>query len=486
MTETLITTPEPTTWAQDNFAKTYLGDIRRTERLVDLAASMANQPGSSLAKLGKDWYDTKANYNLLKHKSMNPDYIQGYHRSLVADRIGEAEHDVLLVEDGSEMSWSGKEPIEGLGPVGSGRKHDQGFLLQSVLAVEIVPAEAADLETNNSARLPVKILGLADQQYYVRPPKREKTQRRRDTKEPIETDLWRNSVERLLPFSKEGKRVIRVCDRAADIYEVIGETEDAELSYVIRGRHNRTIEGIADDDGNPIRLFDHPALDRPQTNRDAYLRGRSGKESRIINLNVSSVEVTTRAPSRPGHKPGELPSLRYTIVRVWDANRSAASSEDQIEWFLLTNLSTRSESDLIQVVDIYCTRWIIEDYHKALKSGLRAEDLQLKCADALMAAVSMMSVVALRLVDLRERLRVMPDAPAKKSGLDELELIVLSKRVNRELRTVRCVGLAIGRVGGHLNRKRDGMPGIITLWRGMSELIRLVEGARIAMELKLS
>lgn len=74
---------------------------------------------------------------------------------------------------------------------------------------------------------------------------------------------------------------------------------------------------------------------------------------------------------------------------------------------------------------------------------------------------------------------VNPEAPAKESGLDTLEIKVLSAYLKRELKTVKCVALALGKLGGHLNRKSDGMPGIKTLWLGMSKLIALVEGAKL-------
>ena len=44
--------------------------------------------------------------------------------------------------------------------------------------------------------------------------------------------------------------------------------------------------------------------------------------------------------------------------------------------------------------------------------------------------------------------------------------------------------LALGNLGGHLNRKRDGLPGWITLWRGWLELRPLVEGFLLAHKLK--
>jgi len=89
-------TLEYTTWTQNNFGKVYLGDSRWTNRLVSLAGSMAEKPGSSLAKLGKTWHDAKAIYNLLSHRHMSPDSIQANHRHLVAKEIETAENDVQL------------------------------------------------------------------------------------------------------------------------------------------------------------------------------------------------------------------------------------------------------------------------------------------------------------------------------------------------------------------------------------------------------
>jgi hypothetical protein len=65
-----------------------------------------------------------------------------------------------------------------------------------------------------------------------------------------------------------------------------------------------------------------------------------------------------------------------------------------------------------------------------------------------------MSVVAVRLVELRERVRLIPEAPAEHCGLDMLELQVLRGYTEKYIRTVREVGLALGRLGGHMGRKR--------------------------------
>jgi hypothetical protein len=43
----------------------------------------------------------------------------------------------------------------------------------------------------------------------------------------------------------------------------------------------------------------------------------------------------------------------------------------------------------------YSTRWLIEEFHKALKTGTKAEELQLETAESLFAAIAIKSIAAL-------------------------------------------------------------------------------------------
>ncbi|MCB1769295.1 MAG: hypothetical protein KDJ31_06280 [Candidatus Competibacteraceae bacterium] len=47
--------------------------------------------------------------------------------------------------------------------------------------------------------------------------------------------------------------------------------------------------------------------------------------------------------------------------------------------------------------------------------------------------------------------------------------------------TIHQAVLRIGCLGGHLNRKRDGMPGVRTLWRGLQVLSLLVAGSHASV-----
>ena len=443
-------------WAVRNFGAALLFNKKKTKRLVGIATRLSEAKGTSLARLYDNWYDTKATYNLLKQPVMTPDSIQNPHRELAFQNIEKWPGDVLAIEDASEFEWNHKEPIEGLGPIGSGRDCDQGFILHSTLAIGI---------TGNGK---LKVLGLPFQQYYVRPPIREKKKKRAWSEDSIETDLWRNIIkEKALPAVS---KVIRICDRGADIYEVFEETKKYGCSHIIRLKHDRMVQ----EENSPIKslMTNQESMGQTQVEK----RIKKGTKTEVFKLDLNWKSVSIRAPARPGVGIGKLPNLEETVVHVW------GESEDggKIEWFLYTDVVINSLEDAVKIVQYYALRWTIEIYHKILKTGLNAENLQLETAHALFAAISIMSIVGLRLLDLRERLRMDPDAPAEESGLSELELRVLGKYLKRDLKTVKCVALAIGRLGGHQNRKSDGMPGVLSLWWGMSRFLGIMEGVHLA------
>jgi len=446
-------------WAEENFGTVQLYDKRRTKRLTNIACRLAEAKGSSLARLYDDWYDTKATYNLLKLNVMTPDTIQSTHRQLAFRNILDWQGDVLAIEDSSELEWNHHQPIDGLGPIGSGRNKDQGFILHSTLAVGVGDKIGGHF---------FKILGLPFQQYYIRPPKRKKKQKRGYTEERLETDLWREVIKQQgIPAIA---KVIRVCDRAADIYEVMQETKEYGCKHIIRLKHDRKI--VEEEKYIKATMQQKPSFGQTMIEK----RVKEGTKKQKIILEVNWEKTSLKAPARDGFYAGELPNLEETIVHVWGLN---PQTEELIEWFLYTDLPVNCLEDAIKIAQYYACRWMIEDYHKAIKTGMKAENLQLESAQSLFAAIAIMSVVALRLINVREMLRINPEAPASESGLDEFELKLLATYLKRDLKTVRCVALAIGRLGGHQNRRRDGMPGLLTLWHGMSRLLTMVEGARL-------
>jgi hypothetical protein len=385
----------------------------------------------------------------------------------------------LLLEDTSELSWSGGASIEGLGPIGEGSEGLQGFLLHSVLAVGW-PEGAA----RASARPPLPLWGLADQQYHVRIPRPENEPNEASLKRKSrwrEAQLWGQASQRLGP-APSSVRWVRVCDRGADIYEFLRSCQAHGHGFVVRAAQDRSVldpvTGVVQG-----RLFNRARAAEGLGEFTLQLRARASQGARRARLRVSAARVHLQSPQRPGRRRGSQPPIACTVVRVFEANPPPQVATP-LEWVLLCDREVASFEAALECALQYAARWLVEEFHKVLKTGLGAERLQLEQADRLFAAIALMSVVALRVLDLRERLRHDPMASTTNAGLTELELRVLQAASGRPLQTVRDVGLALSGLGGFLARKADGLPGWLTLYRGMKELNTLVSGVQLAQHLQ--
>jgi hypothetical protein len=150
---------------------------------------------------------------------------------------------------------------------------------------------------------------------------------------------------------------------------------------------------------------------------------------------------------------------------------------------IMTSLSI-FVAKVIAVVRAYALRWRVEDFHLIWKQGCRVEQLQLETRQRLEKALVLYAGVAVRLLRLRDLARREPTAPCTEV-LTEDEWQALYTQATGEAATSATVVPTIeqatkwiGRLGGHLGRKRDGMPGVRTLWRGWRDLAILVAGYR--------
>jgi Transposase DNA-binding len=474
----------PADWAHHHFGGCWLGHEARDKRLVSSATALAERPGKLMPELFTKRYDIEATYQLLRHPEVTPDRIQAPHRRLVEEELRTPGR-FLLIEDTTFPSSSHRtRPVPGLGPIGGSEPGQQGFLLHSVLAVR-VPRSAEPDATGR--RPPVTILGLIDQQYLVRSPRPEaaskQTVSRQRTERDRESDRWLDSSRRIGPAPADPDvRWVRVADREADIYEYLRECILRHHGFLVRVNQDRVILDPAT--GRRLGLaFDHIAGVDPLGGLDLDLRtrpaqdGHKGSQARRAKLLVSCGPVRLRAPERPGHAAGSNEPIDCWFIRAWEPE--PPEGVERLEWVLYADREVETLGDALGGVMDYGTRFLIEEFHKGIKTGLKIEGLQLETAARLFAAIAVMSVVALRLLDLRELGRAAPEAPAALTGLDTVELEILGLAAGRELTTVASVLLALGRLGGHMNRRSDGMPGWITLWRGMKALRQLVKGAEL-------
>src|ERR1700730_9628317 len=117
-------------WAETQFAAADLGDKRRTQRLILLAAQVAAHPSGSLPEQTETWSDLKGAYNLFDRPEVTFEAIATPHWELTKKTAGKR---FLLVEDTTEIDYGVNPKITGLGPVGSGIA--QGLILHSALMV---------------------------------------------------------------------------------------------------------------------------------------------------------------------------------------------------------------------------------------------------------------------------------------------------------------------------------------------------------------
>ncbi|MGK5085141.1 IS4 family transposase [Bdellovibrionota bacterium FG-1] len=150
-------------------------------------------------------------------------------------------------------------------------------------------------------------------------------------------------------------------------------------------------------------------------------------------------------------------------------------SDEALEWMLLTRLPVNALEDALEKIRWYRLRWHIEEFHKVLKSGCRAEDCRLSSATKLTRYLTLVSVIAIRLYWITHLNRHKPDSPCN-VVLEEHEWKALhlkmtgSKTVPTLPPTLRQATRWIAQLGGFLARKGDGEPGIVTLWRGWQRL----------------
>lgn len=475
-------------FARQEFGGCAVGDPRRQARVVSLVEAMAGRPGVALSALFRgDSYAMNASYDLMKRKEAKPDNLQSTHRERTRERCSSAGT-FLFIEDTTEVSFSGGEQIEGLGPIGSRKSgKNQGFRLHSVLVARIGDQ---GIEAEQGRREPVDICGLADQQFLVRQkqPSGSRTnsrgtdlgsKRKREDGE-LESDRWVESVRRTAGFAAAPDvDCVRVADREGDFYEYLCELRDRGFGFVVRASQNRRLEDEVT--GKRCGRLLTEARQAPALGTfTVHLRKRASRPAREAVLSVSALNnVLIQSPQRPGVGQGSLAPLRVSVVRVWEEN-PAGDIKEPLEWILLSSEAAESFEQAREIALYYSSRWIIEEFHKALKTGMGAERLQLEHGERLMAAISLMSVLALRLVDMRERVRLVPDAPALGNGYDETELEILRATIGGTIHTIREAMRATAKLGGFLARKGDGEPGMITLWRGTQTLENMKEGFLLA------
>lgn len=449
---------DPARWAAKQFADCDLGDVRRTRRLVQVASALAQQAHGTLPGSFDTWAELLAAYRMMNtpavtYSQILAPHIQQTRRAL--RRPGE----YLIIEDTSDLNYTGKKVAEELGRIGNDT--GQGLWLHSSLALTV---HGYDQEQDPQ----VSLLGLFAQQYWRRdePPYSGRETRTQRLHRRRESQRWAEAFETVDPLLADVHWTY-LADRDSDVYEAMIRPQRIGADFIIRANQPRALEA---EEGSVLTKV---AAAKPLGQFNVFLRSRPGQAAHTARLEVRAVPVRVRAPYRPGGRRGPL------ALYVVEARQIGKPAGEPIHWVLLTNRPIRTRRQAIRAIRTYARRFLIEEYHKALKSGVHIEESELASLQGLQALLGILAVVAFRL--LQWKLLAVAD-PQASVEVERVVKTILETKYGpvAEGWTIRRLLISIARLGGFPARKGDGMPGWQTLWRGWQRLMLMAAGYRMA------
>jgi hypothetical protein len=208
------------------------------------------------------------------------------------------------------------------------------------------------------------------------------------------------------------------------------------------------------------------------------LRARKGHPPRTAMIEVRFAPLRMPLPDRttPFMKQSGITDIPMWAVEAREVN--APKNVEPLNWLLLTSEPVEKFDDAWIVIGRYEKRPIVEDYHKCIKTGCRVEQRQYQTSERLERVTGLLSVVGVRLLQLKFVARTDPDRPAARVVPQPwLRMLKVIRKGRHQINTVSEFFRSLAMLGGFLGRKSDGQPGWITIWRGLDKLLLCIRGA---------
>ena len=448
-------------WARDQFGPANLGDRRRTKRLTRVAARMAVDPSAGIPGQMESWAEAKAAYRLLDADGVTFEAVAAPHWQRTR-ACGPGLFQVL--GDTTELDFGIHRQVPDLAPTGNGGGY--GFHLHAALV-----AGAED----------ERIIGPAGQRVHYRKPAPAGENTNQRLRRDRESDVWGDVIDQVGPPAVAA-RWVHVLGRGADNFDVYCHCRRQRSDWVVRASmlHRK----VTDSAGGATVVRDLAASMPEAGGFTPELRARPEQAARRARLTVRFAAMTMPVPwhrSRYVRQVATPVPMWLVVVAEVDCPRGTKP----IDRVLYASLPVPDLEEAMRVVSYYEKRWLVEEYFKALKSGCKVTERQLKTKGRLEASVGLLSVVAVRLLQLKAHVRTEPDRPAAEViPPRHADLLKLARGLNgaTSLKAGRFYR-ELAKLGGFLGRKRDGDPGWITIWRGRDKLQLMMRGADAAADL---
>lgn len=465
-------------WAIENFATCVLGDKRLTRRALEIGKALVLGFGQALSMVFGDENALACAYEFFSNPKTCFLSLTQPHREATLNSVSSLSV-VLAVGDKTFLDYKAiVKKREGFGPIGKG---GNGLLLHSSLAVEPEQGQPLGLLWHKLWHRETQKPAPTDETAYQRRQRKAKEHKAKRSRpfEQKESYSWVESMveveqalqQQLNADQSSLPRVIHVFDREGDISEVFDQQQQLDnTGVVVRATHNRALG-----EGNehlweflkaqPIAF--HDQVDLAETPKRA---------ARTATLAVRFAPVQLKCPSRLGS--GKV----FNLYGVYATEVDPPEGEEPVSWMLLTSEGITTQAQAQTILRWYAYRWRIEDYHKILKSGCRAERYRLAGAST-EVLLGFLTVIAVQLLRVTHLHRTQPEAPAQEVLRPE-QLAVLKAKATQlpKVLTVAWAIEAVARLGGYLKHRRKTPLGITVLWRGWLKLEDLCEGWKLARE----
>ncbi|MHC4067353.1 MAG: IS4 family transposase [Planctomycetota bacterium] len=410
-------------------------------------------PQESLPKRAGNWADLKAGYRLLDNPGVAPAAIGASHREWTRQRIASLPR-VLCVQDDTDLQ--------------AARVPGGHEVIHSTLAVD------AD----------GRIQGILDQRWFERVQASPGETRRQRQQRWRESCVWSEAVK-AVGVPPPGQQWIHIADRAADDLSFLQACRQVGVDFVVRAKHDRRLQG------GPAKLWEQLRQVSPAGELEVRIgvqrRGpKVTRQGRRARLELRFLPVTLSPPwNHPGS--GEPQPMWAVYLRELEDH-----GKETVDWMLLTSEPVESFDDALRIVQWYRCRWVIEEWHRALKEGCRLESAQLAGVENLRRLSAICSVVAVRLLEVRDLAEANDEQADRPEALQAtasplwIEMVARLGGRSPQTLTPRQFWHTIARQGGWLGRKGDGRPGWKVVWRGWYDLCRMIRGAELLLGSSLS
>lgn len=442
-------------WATEELSHVDLGDKRRNERLICILEDLVARPSCSPPEASRDNAALQGMYDFWASPRVSSEAIIDAHRQKTLDRIDQDESGVILaIQDTTEFNFTHHPSTEGVGHLDSAKS--RGLKCHSVLCA-------------NGEGTP---LGVINQQIWARDPATlgKKHERHQKPTAEKESQKWLEGSIVSQQHLDQRCNWVMVGDRESDIFDLFAFAQQQEMSFLVRAAQDRVVSAPAADETthlqSAIRQVELSGSITVEVSR------HPGRKARSAQLSIRFATLELHPPqSRP--KSEGLQPIAVQVILAEELN--PPKGEKPISWLLLTTLAVNTLADATQCLKWYSYRWLIERYHFVLKSGCCIEKLQLKKAERIERAIATYTIVAWRLLWLSYEARHNPQMPCNEV-LEDYEWEALYVKIHQTTDlpesppSLQQAVHWIATLGGFIGRKRDGPPGVQTLWRGLKRL----------------